>query len=53
VNTAALATRHDSSQPDDAGGLVTGFHDLMLKSSLSREAEHQLQDALHGQTAAV
>jgi uncharacterized membrane protein len=49
-----MATRGaDDEQGGGAMAELSRFGGTVLKSSLSKDAEHELQDALHGQPAAV
>jgi uncharacterized membrane protein len=51
--TSALFMVVEAGAPDKAVNVVGGYGGTMLKSSLSKEAEHELQDALHGAPVAA
>jgi uncharacterized membrane protein len=46
--TSALFVVVEKVTPDKAVEALSQYGGTVLKSSLSKEAEHQLQDALHG-----
>jgi uncharacterized membrane protein len=50
--TSALFLVIEKATPDKAVEGLSRFGGTVLKSSLSKDAEHELQDALHGSTAA-
>lgn len=50
--TSALFMVVEKVTPDKAVEGLSQFGGTVLKSSLSKDAEHELQDALHGQGAA-
>jgi uncharacterized membrane protein len=47
--TSALFLILEKATPDKAIAAMSKFGGTVLKSSLSEDAEHELQDALHGQ----
>jgi uncharacterized membrane protein len=47
--TSALFLIIEKATPDKAVAAMSKYGGTVLKSSLSEEAEHELQDALHGQ----
>jgi uncharacterized membrane protein len=49
--TSALFLVVEKVTPDKAVEALSRFGGTVLKSSLSKDAEHELQDALHGQTS--
>jgi uncharacterized membrane protein len=51
--TSALFLIVEHVTPDKAVGALSRFGGTVLKSSLSEEAEQELQSALHGETAAT
>ena len=51
--TSALFVVVEKVTPDKAVEGLSRFGGTVLKSSLSKDAEHELQDALHGTPAAV
>jgi uncharacterized membrane protein len=51
--TSALFLVVEKVTPDKAVEGLSRFGGTVLKSSLSKNAEHELQEALHGQKAAV
>jgi uncharacterized membrane protein len=51
--TSALFVVVEKVTPDKAVEGLSRFGGTVLKSSLSKDAEHELQDALHGAKAAV
>jgi uncharacterized membrane protein len=51
--TSALFLVVEKVTPDKAIGALSRFGGTVLKSSLSREAEHELQKALHGGPVSV
>ncbi len=51
--TSALFMVVEKVTPDKAVAALSRFGGTVLKSSLSKDAEHDLQDALHGQAAAA
>jgi uncharacterized membrane protein len=50
--TSALFLIVEKVTPDKAVEAMSRFGGTVLKSSLSKDAEHELQDALHGKPAA-
>jgi uncharacterized membrane protein len=46
--TSALFLIIEKATPDKAVAAMSKYGGTVLKSSLSAEAEHELQDALHG-----
>jgi uncharacterized membrane protein len=46
--TSALFMVVETGTPDRAVEALSGYGGTVLKSSLSKKAEHELQDALHG-----
>ena len=50
--TSALFVVVEKVTPDKAVEAMSRFGGTVLKSSLSKDAEHELQDALHGSRAA-
>jgi uncharacterized membrane protein len=51
--TSALFLVVEKVTPDKAVEALSKFGGTVLKSSLSKDAENQLQDALHGETVAA
>jgi uncharacterized membrane protein len=51
--TSALFLILEKATPDKAIAALKPYGGTVLKSSLSEEAEHELQEALHGETALV
>jgi uncharacterized membrane protein len=51
--TSALFLVIEKATPDKAVDALAPFGGTVLKSSLSKEAEHELQTALHGEQVAV
>jgi len=51
--TSALFLVVDTVTPDKATARLSRFGGTVLKSSLSKDAEHELQDALHGTPVAA
>jgi uncharacterized membrane protein len=51
--TSALFLVVEKVTPDKAVEAMSKFGGTVLKSSLSKDAENQLQDALHGETVAA
>ena len=51
--TSALFVVVEKVTPDKAVDALSQYGGTVLKSSLSKDAEHELQDALHGAPAAV
>jgi uncharacterized membrane protein len=51
--TSALFVVVEKVTPDKAVAALSRYGGTVLKSSLSKDAEHELQDALHGQPTAV
>jgi uncharacterized membrane protein len=51
--TSALFMVVEKVTPDKAVEALSKYGGTVLKSSLSKDAEHELQEALHGQPAAV
>ena len=51
--TSALFVVVEKVTPDKAVEGLSRFGGTVLKSSLSKDAEHELQDALHGKPAAA
>src|SRR3954471_2262199 len=51
--TSALFVVVESVTPDKAVEAMSRYGGTVLKSSLSKDAEHELQDALHGTPAAA
>ena len=51
--TSALFVVVEKVTPDKAVEALSQFGGTVLKSSLSKDAEHELQDALHGKPAAA
>jgi uncharacterized membrane protein len=49
--TSALFVVVEKVTPDKAVAALSRYGGTVLKSSLSKDAEHELQDALHGQPA--
>ena len=49
--TSALFLMVEKVTPDKAVDAMSRFGGTVLKTSLSKEAEQELQDALHGQSA--
>jgi uncharacterized membrane protein len=50
--TSALFLVIEKVTPDKAVSALSKYGGTVLKSSLSEETEHQLQEALHGRPAA-
>jgi len=51
--TSALFIVVEKVTPDKAVDALSEYGGTVLKSSLSKEAEHELQDALHGEPVGV
>jgi uncharacterized membrane protein len=51
--TSALFVIVEKVTPDKVVEAMSRFGGTVLKSSLSKDAEHELQDALHGKPAAA